>query len=157
MYLPEKIQESRENILVILAIYFYKTTILNREWFIFSFIRLFYDFINVLELRFIHREMGSFRAENHKQNMEIANLKETVQLQNKTINQHEAAIKTLTTTDIHKLIKNNQPVLSAAIFRRKIPARLLPSAILRGKGRNETNQESPKLFFGPPADCSDLT
>ncbi len=43
--------------------------------------------------------MGSLRAENHKQNLEIASLKETVQLQNKTISQHESKIQELITVD----------------------------------------------------------
>ena len=100
--------------------------------------RLFRTFqtITVLELQFIHREMGSLRAENQKQNMEITSLKETVQLQNKTISQHETTIKELITND-HRVIKGDRDphsVPSAAIIsRRKRPARLLPDSILFGK------------------------
>jgi len=101
--------------------------------------------------------MGSLRAENQKQNIEIASLKETVDLQNKTINQHEAAIKELTTTDDHKMIKKDHPESSTATSRHKRPARLLPSAILRGRRRNETENDNRKIFYGPPTDCSDLT
>ena len=93
--------------------------------------------------------MGSLRVENHKQNMEIASLKETVKQQNKTINQHETTIK--------ELISDDRPVSSRAISRRKRPARLLPASILRGKKKNETDEENLKLFYGPPTNCSDLS
>jgi len=56
----------------------------------------------IAELRFIHQEMRSLRDENRKQNLDIASLKETVQLQNTTINQHESTIKELI-TDNHKI------------------------------------------------------
>jgi len=68
----------------------------------------------VVELRFIHQEMGALRNENQKQNIEIASLNETVQLQNTTINQHEAVIKQLATTDNHKMIDNDHPISSSA-------------------------------------------
>jgi len=100
-------------------------------------------------MRSIYREMGYLRAENHKQNMEIASLKETVQIQNKTINQHESTIK--------KIIIDDRPVSSAGQSRRKRPARLLPVSILRGKKKNETDEDRRNLFYGPPTNCSDLT
>ena len=93
--------------------------------------------------------MGYLRAENHKQNVEIASLKKTVQIQNKTLNRHESTIK--------KIIIDDRPVSSAGQSRRKRPARLLPVSILRGKKKNETDQENRNLFFGPPTNCSDLT
>ena len=117
---------------------------------------LYHDSINVIELRFIHQEMGALRNDNQKQNMEIASLKETVQLQNKTINQHEATIKDFFTDD-HKVIRTGHPVSSAAMARRKRPARLLPASILRGKKKNETDEDRRKIFYGPPTNCSDLT
>ena len=93
--------------------------------------------------------MGSLRVENHKQNTEIASLKETVNQQNKTINQHETTIK--------ELISDDRPVSSRAISRRKRPARLLPASVLRGKKKNETDEENLKVFYGPPTNCSDLS
>jgi len=93
--------------------------------------------------------MGSLRVENHKQNTEIASLKETVNQQNKTINQHEITIK--------ELISDDRPVSSRAIFRRKRPARLLPASVLRGKKKNETDEDNRKIFYGPPTNCSDLS
>jgi len=101
--------------------------------------------------------MGALRDENQKQNMEIASLKETVQLQNNTIIQHEAAIKELIIADDHKMIENDRRASLAAMSRRERPARLLPSFVLRGKKRNDTDLENRNLFYGPPASCSDLT
>ena len=116
--------------------------------------------ITVLELHFIHQEMGSLRTENQKQNLEITSLKETVQLQNKTISQHETTIKDLISND-HKMIKGDRdryPLPSAATMsRRKRPARLLPDSILFGKKKNKTDEENRKIFYGPPTNCSDLT
>jgi len=111
----------------------------------------------MIELRFIHQEMGSLRDENYKQNVDIASLKETIQLQNKTINRQEKTINKLVGTDNHRMFKNDRPVSSAAKSRRKRPARLLPPSILRGKKKNETNQPDRKHFYGPPTNCSDLT
>ena len=110
---------------------------------------LHFNHYYVIELHFIHQEMRSLREENKKQNYEIASLKETVQLQNKTINQHEKTIK--------ELISDDLSVSSGAVSRRKRPARLLPSFVLRGKKKNETiNQENGNPFYGPPTNCSDL-
>jgi len=101
--------------------------------------------------------MGSLRDENLKQNMEIASLKETVQLQNQTINRQEKTIKKLF-DDNHKMIKNDRPGSSAEQSRRKRPVRLLPVNILFGRKNNETvNQQNRNLFYGPPTNCSDLT
>ena len=77
------------------------------------------------ELRFIHQEMGSLRDENLKQNLEISNLKATVQLQNTTITKHETTIKELITGN-HKMIRNGPPV---ALSRHKRPAQLIPTSI----------------------------
>jgi len=109
-----------------------------------------------LELRFIHREMGSLKDENHKQNMELASLKETVRLQNKTISQHETTIKHLI-ADNHRIIKSDHPVSSAAMTRRKRPAQLIPtgSDLYDERKKNDYNQNR-NLFYGPPTNCSDL-
>ena len=90
--------------------------------------------------------MGLLRNENHKQNAEIASLKETVHLQNKTIYRHE--------TTIEELSKDRPP--AARIPRRKRPARLLPVSILYGDRRNDTEKYRNR-FYGPPTNCSDLT
>ncbi len=109
----------------------------------------------VIELRFIHQEMGSLRDENHKQNMEIASLKETVQLQNKTISQHEATIKQLT-TDNHWIIKSDHPASSVAKTRRKRPAQITPTSDLYDERLKGAYNQKSKLFIGPPTNCSDL-
>ena len=98
-----------------------------------------------LELRFIHREMGSLRDENHKKNMELASLKETVQLQNNTINQHEITIKHLI-TDNRRILKSNHPVSSAAMTRRKRPAQLIPTSDLYDERLKGAYNQNRKLF-----------
>ena len=112
----------------------------------------------MIELRLIHREIGSLRDENHKQNMEIASLKEFVQLQNKTINQHETTINELLNDD-HRMIKSDHPVLPTGKSRRKRPAQLSPVSSTYS-GEREGDNDPPnriRQFYGPPANCSDLT
>jgi len=109
----------------------------------------------IIELHFIHQEMGSLRDENRKQNMEIASLKDTVQLQNKTISQHEIIIKELI-ADNHRIDKRNHPVSSAAMSRRKRPAQLVPTSDLYDERKNDAYNQNRKLFYGPPTNCSDL-
>ena len=68
--------------------------------------------------------MGFLRDENHKQNMEIASLKETVLLQKKT-----TIIKMLSANGLNP--------------RRRIrPVRLLPPNILYDKTKNDTGQKN---------------
>ena len=110
----------------------------------------------IIELHFIHQEMGSLRDENRKQNMEIASLKETVQLQNKTISQQEIIIKELI-ADNHRIDKSNHPVSSAAMSRRKRPAQLIPASDQYDERKNDAYSQNRKLFYGPPTNCSDLT
>jgi len=55
------------------------------------------------------------------------------------------------------MIRKDHPVSSAAMVRRKRPARLLPASILRGKKKNQTDEDHRKIFYGPPTNCSDLT
>ncbi len=119
---------------------------------------IFLKYLRFAELRFIHQEIGSLREENHKQNMEITSLKETVQLQNKTISQHESTIKNLKNND-HRMIKGDHPASPSAITtRRKRPARLIPYSILFGKKiNNSSNEENLRQFYGPPTNCSDLS
>jgi len=86
--------------------------------------------------------------------MEIASLKGTVQQQNKTINQHETAIKEFIADHNKNIIKGNHKESSASLSRRKRPAQLIPSQHV--KQNNFTDEQNRKLFYGPPTSCSDL-
>jgi len=101
----------------------------------------------IIELDFIRQEMGWLKDENHKQNLEMAKMMETITSQNITITQHEVMIKELA----------NQQKLSSRRRGNKRPARLLPAHILRG-GKNKTiKQTDQRKFYGPPSNCSDLS
>lgn len=97
--------------------------------------------------------MGSLREENYNQNLEIASLKATVQVQNKTINQHDKTIKELMNDD-HIMIKSDRPASSAGKSRRKRPAQLISIRNFSGERKGGTDQPNRKVFYGPPTNCS---
>ena len=101
----------------------------------------------IIELDFIRQEMGWLKDENHKQNLEMAKMMETITTQNITITQHEVMIKELA----------NQQKLSSRRQGNKRPARLLPASILRGGKNMTTKHIDQRKFYVPPSNCSDLS
>jgi len=100
------------------------------------------------------------REENQKQNKDITILQDTIQLQNKTINQHEITIKELD-QEMKKssnCCKHNYDS-SEKHKQNKRPARLLPLQLLfdRDEDDDTTKKPPPRKFYGPPANCSDLS
>ena len=107
-------------------------------------------YLCIIELRFLHQEIGQLRDENHNQNMEITMLKEIMvainQNNNKTISNQKTEIIKESPAD-HRS--------SSGMFRRiKRPIRLLPTYLFRNEPKNETEQH---IFYGPPTNCSDLS
>ena len=78
--------------------------------------------------------------------MEIASLKETARLQNKTISQHETTIKQL--TDNHRIIKSDHPASFVAKTRRKRPSQLTPTSDLYDERLKGAYNQNSKLFIG---------
>jgi len=99
-----------------------------------------FQVIVFIERHFILQEIGSPRAENYKQNMEIAAFlkRKCPQLQNKTK-------------------KNDRLVSSAARSRHKDLFDFSCQYPVRPDKKNETDQINRKLFYGPPTNCSDPT
>ena len=100
------------------------------------------------------------REENQNQNKDITTLQDTIQLQNKTIIQHEITIKELD-QEIKKSCngcKHNHDS-SEKHEQSKRPARLLPLQLLFDKDEDDdtTKKPLPRKFYGPPTNCSDLS
>jgi len=98
----------------------------------------------IIELNFIHQEIGLLRNENHHPNMEIALMKEKIGIHN--INDSSDQRITVASLD-----DNNH--------RNKRPVRLLPPHILYGERRNETDHQKQvnRRRYGQPTNCSDLS
>jgi len=100
------------------------------------------------------------REENQNQNKDITTLQDTIQLQNKTIIQHEITIKELD-QEIRKSCngcKHNHDS-SEKHEQSKRPARLLPLQLLFDQDEDDdtTKKPPPRKFYGPPTNCSDLS
>jgi len=101
----------------------------------------------LLELQFIHREIGSLRDENRDQNNEIALLKGMVQSQEGTVYQ-----KVIEEIGRERKMEESLPLA----LPRKRPARLLPLQLLFDR-RNDTDRPLPRRFYGPPTNCTELS
>ncbi len=113
-------------------------------------------------MRFLHREIGFLREENHNQNIEIANLKNIMEPKNDALiipanqqlpkisdDQHNKAMANGTVM----VDDDNSPGKLTKGTRNKRPVRLLPPHVYMGDRRNETEI---RRFYGPPTNCSDL-
>ena len=119
----------------------------------------------ILELRFLHREIGLLRSENQDHKDEIALLKETVGFQsNKTIPEQ---IVSLIKKELDGQKKkeslipisadgNQNPSQDKVKSRNKRPYRLIPVNKVVDFN-NEGNDEAISKFYGPPTNCSDLS
>ena len=88
-------------------------------------------------------------------------MKDTIQIQNKTINQHEITIKELD-HEVKKSCnggKQHNYESSEKHKQSKRPARLLPLQLLfdRDEDDDTTKKPLPLKFYGPPTNCSDLS
>jgi len=113
-------------------------------------------------LRFIHQEIGSLRDENLNQNKEISMLKDIVldSQTSKTVPDAEKITKS--SLDDNKrmkeaMVSQHHHRSSEESQRNKRPARLLPSRILHGDRKNETNKPMIRRFNGPPTNCTELS
>jgi len=104
----------------------------------------------------MHHEIDFLRNENQDQNIQIALLKEMMiewnqQQQDRPVQSNEPNIKEH--QEFEEMVKESRhegPV-------RKRPARLLPIKFLYGERKNDTADNYPPKFYGPPTSCSDLT
>jgi len=100
------------------------------------------------------------REENQKQNKDITILQDTIQIQNKTINQHEITIKKLD-QEVKKSSNCCKQDYDSSEKHKpsKRPARLLPLQLLfdREEDDDTTKKPPPRKFYRPPTNCSDLS